>query len=192
MTLASTETTDDLKRFHRPWYWYDWANSAFVTTVGTVLFGPYISSIAREAACPGAAEGTSCTTPLFVIPAAEGLPSIIWQIAGVLVVVLIAALIGSLIGYARDRELPWRPSSVLPALAVAALVLVLTAPIAPGAVAPYTTTFATLLSAVLLFSTPTRGATGIRCSPGTSCVPWKRWTSGRWAATSSNRCALRW
>ena len=123
MTLASTETTDDLKRFHRPWYWYDWANSAFVTTVGTVLFGPYISSIAREAACPGAAEGASCTTPLFVIPAAEGLPSIIWQIAGVLVVVLIAALIGSLIGYARDRELPWRPSSVLPALAVAALVL---------------------------------------------------------------------
>lgn len=151
MTMASTETTDDLKRFHRSWYWYDWANSAFVTTVGTVLFGPYISSIAREAACPGAAEGASCTTPLYVIPAAEGLPSIIWQIAGVLVVVLIAALIGSLIGYARDRELPWRPSSVLPALAVAALILVLSAPIAPGAVAPYTTTFATLLSAVLLF-----------------------------------------
>lgn len=34
----------------RAWYWYDWANSAYVTTVGTVMFAPYIISIAENAA----------------------------------------------------------------------------------------------------------------------------------------------
>lgn len=29
------------------WYFYDWANSAFVTTVVTVFLGPYLTSIAR-------------------------------------------------------------------------------------------------------------------------------------------------
>jgi UMF1 family MFS transporter len=32
------------------WYFYDWANSAFVTTVATVLLGPYLTSITRAAA----------------------------------------------------------------------------------------------------------------------------------------------
>lgn len=34
----------------RAWYFYDWANSAFATTVAGVLFGPYIKAIAEEAA----------------------------------------------------------------------------------------------------------------------------------------------
>ena len=33
----------------RGWMMYDWANSAFVTTVGTVLLGPYLTSIAQSA-----------------------------------------------------------------------------------------------------------------------------------------------
>jgi MFS transporter, UMF1 family len=32
------------------WGMYDWANSAFSTTVGTVFLGPYLASLAREAA----------------------------------------------------------------------------------------------------------------------------------------------
>ena len=32
------------------WYFYDWANSAFSTTVVTVFLGPYLSSLARDAA----------------------------------------------------------------------------------------------------------------------------------------------
>lgn len=32
----------------RAWYWYDWANSAFATTVGGVLFGPYLIAIAEN------------------------------------------------------------------------------------------------------------------------------------------------
>jgi UMF1 family MFS transporter len=32
------------------WYWYDWANSAFPTTVVTVFLGPYLTSVAEKAA----------------------------------------------------------------------------------------------------------------------------------------------
>jgi MFS transporter, UMF1 family len=34
----------------RAWRWYDWANSAYVTTVTTVLFAPYLIEIAKAAA----------------------------------------------------------------------------------------------------------------------------------------------
>ncbi|SED10256.1 MFS transporter, UMF1 family [Nocardioides exalbidus] len=39
-----------LQKEQKAWYWYDWANSAYVTTVSTVLFAPYIIAIAKEAA----------------------------------------------------------------------------------------------------------------------------------------------
>ena len=32
------------------WAMYDWANSAFSTTVGTVFLGPYVASLAEQAA----------------------------------------------------------------------------------------------------------------------------------------------
>ena len=32
------------------WAMYDWANSAFSTTVGTVFLGPYVAGLARAAA----------------------------------------------------------------------------------------------------------------------------------------------
>jgi len=32
------------------WCWYDWANSAFPTTVGSIFMGPYLTAIARSAA----------------------------------------------------------------------------------------------------------------------------------------------
>ena len=38
------------RKEQRAWYWYDWANSAYVTTVTTVLFAPYLIAIAKEAA----------------------------------------------------------------------------------------------------------------------------------------------
>ena len=39
------------RREQRGWYWYDWANSAYATTVIAVFFGPYLTSVARNAAC---------------------------------------------------------------------------------------------------------------------------------------------
>ena len=38
------------KREQRGWYFYDWANSAFYTTVVTVFLGPYLTEIAKAAA----------------------------------------------------------------------------------------------------------------------------------------------
>lgn len=38
------------EREQRAWYWYDWANSAYVTTISTVLAGPYLIAVAEEAA----------------------------------------------------------------------------------------------------------------------------------------------
>ncbi len=38
------------KRLVRGWAMYDWANSAFSTTVGTVFLGPYLASLATDAA----------------------------------------------------------------------------------------------------------------------------------------------
>ena len=58
-------------REQRAWYWYDWANSGYVTTTGTVLFGPYLTSVAKAAA--GCSDGV-CTDTLSVlgIPVAPG------------------------------------------------------------------------------------------------------------------------
>jgi UMF1 family MFS transporter len=48
----STDSTQRLRRREqRGWYWYDWANSAYATTVIAVFFGPYLTSVARNAAC---------------------------------------------------------------------------------------------------------------------------------------------
>jgi UMF1 family MFS transporter len=38
------------RKEQRAWYFYDWANSAFATTIAGVLFGPYIKEIAENAA----------------------------------------------------------------------------------------------------------------------------------------------
>ena len=47
------------ERYRKSWYWYDWANSAYVTTTATVLLAPYLTAVAEQAACPGLAEGAS-------------------------------------------------------------------------------------------------------------------------------------
>jgi MFS transporter, UMF1 family len=38
------------RREQRAWYFYDWANSAFPTTVLTVFIGPYLTNLAKAAA----------------------------------------------------------------------------------------------------------------------------------------------
>ncbi|MFT4295781.1 MAG: MFS transporter [Micropruina sp.] len=54
-------------RQQRAWYWYDWANSAYVTTTATVILGPYLTSLATNAACPELAEGAVCSTPVSLL-----------------------------------------------------------------------------------------------------------------------------
>ncbi|WP_341715682.1 MFS transporter [Micromonospora sp. FIMYZ51] len=52
------------RRERTGWYFYDWANSAFQTTVITVFLGPFLTSIAKTAA--GCQLGEDCTG--FVYP----------------------------------------------------------------------------------------------------------------------------
>ena len=49
-TIVGTDTMINDKREIFGWAMYDWANSAFSTTVGTVFLGPYVASLARSAA----------------------------------------------------------------------------------------------------------------------------------------------
>ena len=51
MDIAQTETPKvNDKREIFGWAMYDWANSAFSTTIGTVFLGPYVASLAANAA----------------------------------------------------------------------------------------------------------------------------------------------
>ncbi len=44
------------RREQRGWYWYDWANSTFSTTVVTVILGPYLTSVAKSGAVDGSVQ----------------------------------------------------------------------------------------------------------------------------------------
>lgn len=68
---ASTTATPiaapaDDRREQIGWYFYDWANSAFSTTVVTVFLGPYLTSLARAAA-----DAQGFVYPLFFPIAAD-------------------------------------------------------------------------------------------------------------------------
>ncbi len=47
--IANLEPIGRLRQ-QKAWYWYDWANSAYVTTVSTVLAAPYLIAVAKGAA----------------------------------------------------------------------------------------------------------------------------------------------
>ena len=49
------------RREQRGWYMYDWANSVFMTSVVTVLIGPYLSNLACVSA--GAPDTEACRDP---------------------------------------------------------------------------------------------------------------------------------
>ena len=79
-------------REQRAWYWYDWANSAYVTTVATVMFAPYIINIAEEAAV----NDRISVLGLSVAPGA--LPSYLVTFSTIL-----SALVLPLLGAVADR-----------------------------------------------------------------------------------------
>ena len=57
----------------RAWNWYDWANSAYYTTVLSVLFAPYMITVAgRAAGCANPDETCNKTVSLLGIPVAAG------------------------------------------------------------------------------------------------------------------------
>ncbi len=82
------------------WAMYDWANSAFSTTVGTVFLGPYVAGLARTAA---EAAGTS-TVSFFGIPVAPDsfLPYCISFSVGMQVLFL--PILGAIADYSHLRK----------------------------------------------------------------------------------------
>jgi MFS transporter, UMF1 family len=86
----------------RAWYWYDWANSAYVTTVATVLFAPYLVSVAETAACgaPGTSE-QPCTTDLVVLGLPVSPGSLVFYV--VTLATVASALVLPVVGAVADR-----------------------------------------------------------------------------------------
>jgi UMF1 family MFS transporter len=63
----------DRRQQQRAWNWYDWANSAYYTTVLSVLFAPYMSTVAgRAAGCTSDNDSCSKTVDVLGLHLAAG------------------------------------------------------------------------------------------------------------------------
>lgn len=95
-------TDDERRREQRSWYWYDWANSAYVTTTLTVLLAPYLTVVAKRAACPGQDTDLPCRTTLSVlgVPIAAGSLALYTITAAT----LFSAVLLPVVGAAVDRS----------------------------------------------------------------------------------------
>ncbi|HCT76447.1 MAG TPA: MFS transporter, partial [Micromonosporaceae bacterium] len=91
---------ESTKRERTGWYFYDWANSAFSTTLVAVFLGPYLTAMAKQAA--GCTEDTkdclSATLPLFGLKAGSFYPTVIT------VAVILNVLILPVVGAIADRS----------------------------------------------------------------------------------------
>ncbi len=90
------------RREQRAWYFYDWANSAYVTTTATVLFGPYLTVVAKRAACPGQDSGLRCRTDLHVLGAPVNPGSL--ALYTITAATLLSALLLPVVGAVVDRS----------------------------------------------------------------------------------------
>ncbi|MFZ2488544.1 MAG: MFS transporter [Anaerolineae bacterium] len=97
------------------WAMYDWANSAFSTTVGTVFLGPYITELAKAAAD---ASGRVHFLGLPIAPASY-LPYMISL--SVLLQVIFLPILGAIADYSRLRKQMLILFATLGALATLAL-----------------------------------------------------------------------
>jgi UMF1 family MFS transporter len=102
------------------WGMYDWANSAFSTTVGTVFLGPYVAGLARTAA-----EAAGTTTVSFLgIPVAPDsfLPYCISFSVGMQVLFL--PILGAIADYSHLRKTMMRIFATIGAIATILMFLV--------------------------------------------------------------------
>lgn len=87
----------------RAWYWYDWANSAYVTTIATVLFSPYLTSVAEKAACGFAGtDSRKCREHLDVLGLSISPGSLVFYV--VTLSTVFSALVLPVVGAHADRS----------------------------------------------------------------------------------------
>ena len=90
-------------REQRAWYWYEWAQSAFVTTVSVVLVMPYLTTIAETAAgCPDVTDANPCRTDLHVLGIPVSPESAVFYVVTVATVLSFLAM--PLVGALADRS----------------------------------------------------------------------------------------
>ncbi|UMG92528.1 MFS transporter [Nocardioides sp. TF02-7] len=89
-------------REQRAWFFYDWANSAFATTIAGVLFAPYLITVAERAACGFVSDDDrDCTGSIDLLGLAispGSLPSYVITFSTIL-----GAVLYPLIGAMADR-----------------------------------------------------------------------------------------
>ncbi|WP_432485140.1 MFS transporter [Kineococcus esterisolvens] len=93
-----------LLRARRSWYVYDWANSAYVTTTATVLFAPYLTVLARRAACEGVAEGCTRALSVLGVQVAPGSLALYTTTLATLLSALLLPFAGAVADRARRRN----------------------------------------------------------------------------------------
>ena len=86
------------RREQRGWYFYDWANSAFPTTVLTVFIGPYLTTIAKAAA-----DGSGFVYPLGLKVAPESFFPYVVSLS-VLLQVIFLPLLGAIADYSHFKK----------------------------------------------------------------------------------------
>jgi len=113
MASESAEVLVNDKKEIFGWAMYDWANSAFSTTVGTVFLGPFVASLARSAA---QAAGTE-TVSFLGIPVAPDsfLPYCISFSVGLQVLFL--PILGAIADYSHLRKTMMRLFATIGAIA---------------------------------------------------------------------------
>jgi len=90
------------RREQRAWYFYDWANSAYVTTTATVLLAPFLTSVAERAACPGLTDGQECARDLSVLGLPVSPGSLVFYAATF--ATILSAILLPLVGAVVDRS----------------------------------------------------------------------------------------
>lgn len=97
---------EDRRREQKAWNWYDWANSAYYTTVLTVIFGPYMITVAGRAAGCGDSADETCSRTVDVAGlhlAAGSLPSYLTSFATILSAFLLP-VVGALVDRSSHKK----------------------------------------------------------------------------------------
>ena len=86
----------------KSWFFYDWANSAYITTIATVLYAPYLTSVAERAACGFAGDADrKCTENLSILGLSVSAGSLVFYV--VTLATVLSAFILPIVGAIADR-----------------------------------------------------------------------------------------
>ena len=103
ISASAPSEAEQNRREQRAWYYYDWANSGYVTTVATVLFAPYLTAVAETAACGVAGTSTDpCRTSLRLLGLDVSPGSLVFYI--VTLATIVSAFVLPIVGAIADRS----------------------------------------------------------------------------------------